>query len=258
MKTALITGGSGDIGAEIAKTLSSDGFQVFLSGRNTNKLHEIAQSLDSAKCSANYFAIDLMKDKSAEELVKEANSIIGPIDILINNAGIYEWGSVDRRTKSLENFQDITKNIKLIRDSFRLNAEIPLELTSLLVPHMKKKQWGRIINIGSISGIVGEPNASIYSSSKASLIGLTKSLGLELAEFGITVNTINPGWVKTDMTNKALEEGKIIEREELETIPQKRWIEPYEIAKMVSYLSSEQAKGITGQLINICAGLSLG
>ena len=119
---------------------------------------------------------------------------------------------------------------------------------------MKSQKWGRIINIGSISGAVGEANASLYSASKSGLIGMTKALALELAEFGITVNVINPGWVKTELVENA---GLNLE-EEIDCVPQRRFIHPDEIAKMAEYLITDSAKGVTGQSLNLCAGLSLG
>ena len=138
-----------------------------------------------------------------------------------------------------------------------MNLEIPYKLSALAAKEMKAQRWGRIINIGSISGAVGEANASLYSASKAGLIGMTKALGLELAEYGITVNTINPGWVKTDLAEQALSDN-LNEQEELDCIPQHRFIKPEEIAKLTAYLISDDAKGITGQSLNLCAGLSLG
>ena len=121
-----------------------------------------------------------------------------------------------------------------------------------------QQKWGRIINIGSISGVVGEAGASLYSGTKSGLIGATKALALELAENGITVNTINPGWVDTDMGNSSAQEGDFTKDEITECIPQKRFISPSEIAGMVKYLISEDAKGVTGQSINLCAGLTCG
>ena len=123
---------------------------------------------------------------------------------------------------------------------------------------MKKNKFGRIINIGSISGVMGEANASLYSSSKAGLLGLTKALALELAEFNIIVNTINPGWVETELGENSIEQSEFSKDEILECIPQKRFVKPEEIAKLTKYLISNDAKGITGQGINLCAGLSVG
>ena len=125
------------------------------------------------------------------------------------------------------------------------------------IPHMKKNKFGRVINIGSISGVMGEAYASMYSATKAGLIGLSKATGLELAEFGITVNTINPGWVDTELGKSSIEDSEFSEEEILESIPQRRFVKPEEIAGLVKYLISEEAKGITGQSINICAGLSV-
>ena len=123
---------------------------------------------------------------------------------------------------------------------------------------MKKQKWGRIINIGSISGVLGEANASLYSATKSGLIGASKALALELAEYGITVNTINPGWVDTEMGNSSAEESEFSKDEIVECIPQRRFVEPSEIAGMVKYLISEDARGVTGQSINLCAGLTCG
>ena len=123
---------------------------------------------------------------------------------------------------------------------------------------MKRNNWGRIINIGSISGVVGEANASLYSMTKSAFLGFSKALALELATDNITVNTINPGWVETELTENAIEESDFTIEEELEMIPQRRFIQPDEIANLVNYLISENAKGMTGQSISLCAGLSAG
>ena len=121
---------------------------------------------------------------------------------------------------------------------------------------MKQNMWGRIVNIGSISGAVGEANASLYSATKSALSGLTKSLALELAQYNITINQINPGWVDTNLSESALNEEE--KKETTEIIPQRRFIEPIEIAKLCKYLVSQDAKGLTGQSIKLCAGLSCG
>ena len=139
-----------------------------------------------------------------------------------------------------------------------INLKAPIYLMHSAIPHMKKNKFGRVINIGSISGVMGEAYASMYSATKAGLIGLSKATGLELAEFGITVNTINPGWVDTELGKSSIEDSEFSEEEILESIPQRRFVKPEEIAGLVKYLISEEAKGITGQSINICAGLSVG
>lgn len=231
MKRVLITGSSKGIGESIARTLAHSGYEIILTGRDENRLKQL-----SLEIGANYFAIDLTSSCGVEELLDKT----APIDILINNAGDYVWSPIDEVA-----MDDVERILKL-------NLEIPYKLCSFATKNMKEQKWGRIINIGSISGAVGEANASLYSASKSGLIGMSKALALELAEYGVTVNVINPGWVKTDMTCN------IDEADEIECVPQKRFIEPIEVAKMVEYLCSDNAKGITGQSLNLCAGLSLG
>ena len=169
------------------------------------------------------------------------------IDILINNAGEYLYTPVEKGFE-INDIEHIT----------RLNLEAPLYLISKAVPNMKENRFGRIVNIGSISGVMGEANASLYSATKAGLIGATKALALELAEYGITVNTINPGWVETELGNSSCEDSDFSKEELIDCIPQRRFVEPKEIADMVKYLISKEAKGVTGQSINLCAGLSVG
>ena len=141
---------------------------------------------------------------------------------------------------------------------FKINSIAPILLMSMVIGYMKEQKWGRIINIGSISGVMGEACASVYSATKASLIGLSKATALELAQDNITVNVINPGWVDTDLSKDSIESCEFSQDEILECIPQKRFVEPVEIANFIKYLISDEAKGITGQSINICAGLSVG
>lgn len=229
----LVTGATRGIGKAIFDELSIIA-DVYAVARNEEKLKELN--------SAGYFVCDLSKD--TRPLCEYIKSI--GFDVVINNAGEYIYGDIDKMT---------TDNINSI---IKTNLISPIEIISASTPYMKQNKWGRIINIGSISGVMGEAYASIYSSSKAGLIGLTKALALELAEYNITVNTINPGWVDTDLGNSSIEDSDFSKEEILETIPQRRFVEPVEIANMVKYLISDEAKGITGQSINICAGLSVG
>ena len=229
----LITGATKGIGKAIANSLDGN---IYAVARNENLLKEQYQ---------NYFVADLATTTGMIELGKFIES--SKIDILINNAGEYIYAPV------LEGFD--TEQIEHIT---RLNLETPLYLISKAVSHMKSSGFGRIINIGSISGVMGEANASLYSATKAGLIGATKALALELAEYGITVNTINPGWVDTDLGNSSITESAFSKEEILDCIPQRRFVSPSEIAGMVKYLISSEAKGVTGQSINLCAGLSVG
>ena len=229
----LVTGASKGIGRVIAEELKNIG-NVYITGRNEEALKQVN--------ACSYCVCDLTTEiEKLSDFIKQNN-----IDVLVNNAGEYIYGEIEKMT---------TNEIARI---FKTNLEAPAFLISQTVPFMKEQNWGRIINIGSISGVMGEANASLYSATKAGLIGLTKALALELAQNNITVNTINPGWVDTELGNKSIEDSEFTKDEILECIPQRRFVKPEEIAKLTRYLISEDAKGITGQSINLCAGLSVG
>ncbi len=231
----LVTGASRGIGKTIAKSLQSYG-NVYVTARNEEKLKEFGNEM--------YFVCDLSKE---EDLLKLGDFIQEKkIDILVNNAGEYTYCGIE------------DTKISKLNEMLSINLKAPIYLMHSAIPHMKKNKFGRVINIGSISGVMGEAYASMYSATKAGLIGLSKATGLELAEFGITVNTINPGWVDTELGKSSIEDSEFSEEEILESIPQRRFVKPEEIAGLVKYLISEEAKGITGQSINICAGLSVG
>lgn len=229
----LVTGATKGIGKAIAESLSEFA-TVFVASRNEAMLKKYK----------NYCVCDLTTVEGMQKLGEYISQ--NNIDVLVNNAGEYIYSSIDKIT------------ISQIERISRLNMEAPFYLISKAVPYMKERNFGRIINIGSISGVMGEANASLYSATKSALIGGTKALALELAEYGITVNTINPGWVDTDLGNASVEESEFSKEEIIECIPQKRFVSPSEIAGMVKYLISDEAKGVTGQSINLCAGLSVG
>lgn len=228
----LVTGATRGIGKAIAEEFQGN---IFACGRNK----ELLQVFE------NHCACDLATVEGMELLGDYIRK--NKIDILINNAGEYLY------TPAEKGF-----DISELEHIMRLNLEAPLYLISQAVPYMKSQGFGRIINIGSISGVMGEANASLYSATKAGLIGATKALALELAEFGITVNTINPGWVDTDLGNSSCEDSEFSKEEIIECIPQRRFVRPSEVAGMVKYLVSYEARGVTGQSINLCAGLSVG
>ena len=239
----LVTGASKGIGKVIAEYLlsshserSEESHKIYITARNEELLKQV-------KCSG-YFVCDLANEN---DLIKLGDFIEEKqIDVLVNNAGEYIYSSVDEvELEKLNHILDV-------------NLKAPIYLMNRAIPNMKNKKFGRIVNIGSISGVMGEANACLYSATKAGLIGLTKSTALELAEFGITVNTINPGWVDTELGNASIEDSEFSKEEILDCIPQRRFVAPVEIAGMVEYLISDKAKGVTGQSINLCAGLSVG
>lgn len=233
MLNILVTGATKGIGRKIAEELKPCG-NIFVTGRN----EEVLKSLGAK----DYCICDLaQKPEIAGDFIEKNN-----INILVNNAGEYIYGAIENA------------KIEDIERIHRTNLIAPAYLISRAVPYMKSQKFGRIINIGSISGVMGEANAGLYSSSKAGLLGLTKALALELAQFNITVNTINPGWVDTNLGNDSIEQSDFTKEEIIDCIPQRRFVTPEEIAKLAKYLISDDARGITGQGINLCAGLSVG
>ena len=231
MKNILITGATSGIGQKIKEVLEKDN-KIFFSGR---------RKLDFE----NYFSCDLSKTDETDLLYRKAKEYFNSdIDILINCAGQFIYKPIEKM------------ELEEIENLLNLNFKSAYILSSLVISDMKKNKWGRIINIGSISGVVGEANASLYSASKAALSGLTKALALEAAQYNITINQINPGWVETPLADNALSEEE--KKEIIEIIPQKRFVKPLEVAALCKYLISDDACTITGQGINICAGLSCG
>jgi NAD(P)-dependent dehydrogenase (short-subunit alcohol dehydrogenase family) len=239
-KNILITGTSKGIGKQIALGLKKEGHKIFITSRNEELLIKTAKEINADK----YIACDLSSKKDLNNLAEFIQ--LNSIDVLINNAGEYVYGEIEKMDH--EKIQQI----------FSTNLIAPVFLCSKVVPFMKEQHWGRIINIGSISGVMGEAYASLYSGSKSGLIGLTKALALELAQDNITVNTINPGWVSTQLGLQSIDDGEFSLPEVLETIPQRRFVEPQEVERLINYLISDDAKGVTGQSINLCAGLSVG
>lgn len=230
-KNVLITGASSGIGLAISQKLEKD-YNLFLTGRRkSDKL--------------NYFSADLAEYSSNLELYNRAKDYFkADIDILINCAGQYICKSIEKMEQSEVDYL------------LNLNFKSAYYLTSFVINDMKKNKWGRIVNIGSISATVGEAYATLYSASKAALSGFTKALALEVAADNITINQINPGWVKTPLVDNHLTDNE--KQEVIDVTPQNRFIEPKEIADLCAYLISDSAKGLTGQNISLCAGLSIG
>jgi acetoacetyl-CoA reductase len=239
-KVALVTGGSKGIGASICKVLASEGVKVVI---NYNSSKESAQSLvDEIKNNggeADLFQCDVSEIEEAKILVENTINKYGRLDFLINNAGITR----DRSFKKLHH-EDWNKVIAV-------NLSSVYNTTNSALPHLLNSECGRIINISSIIGQSGGFGQTNYAAAKAGIIGFTKSLALELAKTGVTVNSICPGFIETKMVLDIPEE---IRDKIKNKIPQKRFGKPEEIAKGVLYLIKD-GDYITGQQLNINGGL---
>lgn len=216
MRTALVTGASRGIGAAIVEKLISAGCKVLAPSRAE---------------------LDLASDQSVESYLSGLNQ---PVDILINDAGI-------NRIATLESIQR-----QDVIDTLQINLLAPFRLVQFLAPQMKLRQYGRIVNISSVWGIVSKAGRTSYTMGKTALNGMTRSLAIELAPFNILVNAVAPGYVMTDLTRQNNTPSEI--EKISQSIPVQRLAEPQEIANIVAFLCSEQNTYLTGQTIVVDGG----
>jgi 2-dehydro-3-deoxy-L-rhamnonate dehydrogenase (NAD+) len=238
-RTAVITGGARGIGYAIAERMLSSGAAVCLWDMDKAALKDSAKSL-SAKGMVSTQAVELTDEASVLKATKATIKTHGQIDILVNNAGI-----TGGNAKVWE------LDTAVWRKVVEVNLVAPFIICKAVVPYMLKRNYGRIVNIASIAGKEGNPNASHYSASKAGLIGLTKSLGKEVATNGITVNCITPAAAKTDIFNQMKPE---FIQFMLSKIPMGRFVEVDEIAAMAAWLASEDCSFSTGAVFDISGG----
>ena len=236
-KTALVTGASGAIGGAIAKKLSLLGANIILTGTNKKKIDDLRKELGPRSLS---LIADLSKDKEIEDLYDQSIKEFKSIDILINNAGTNKDALSIRMTK--EQWDEV----------ININLSATFKLSQLVIKSMMKQKWGRIIGISSIIGIVGNVGQANYAASKAGMIALHKSLALEFASRGITVNCIAPGFIESPMTEVLSNEQKEIM---LKKIPVGNIGKPNDIANCVAFLTDEKASFITGSTVNINGGM---
>ena len=240
---ALVTGASQGIGRAIAAELAKRGAAVALAARNEEKLNAVRDEIVSAGGKAEVFKLDVANEDEIKATVKSVIEKLGKVDILVNNAGI-------------------TRDTLLLRlKRADWNAVLDTNLTSAylttqaVLSSMMKQRWGRIINITSINGQMGQTGQANYAASKAGLIGLTLSVAREVASRNITVNAVSPGYVDTPMTEELNAE---LKDAMLKLVPLGRVGSPNDIAHAVCFLASDQAGYITGHVLNVNGGLLMG
>ncbi len=252
-KVAIVTGGGSGIGKAISENLAKNGARVAVASRNPSHLEAAAELFKRLDRPLLTIQMDVRKKEQAQKAVNRVLAAWGGVDILVNNAGISGLNRMDDPDDS--RWHDIINT----------NLTGTYLITKEVLKVMKDHSDGRIINISSVLGKFGVPGYSAYCASKHGMIGFTRALALEVVNRGITVNTVCPGWVETEMARLGIEESAAYQgisaeefrRQATEAVPIRRFLEADEVAHLVCYLASPKASGITGQAINICGGQTM-
>jgi 3-hydroxybutyrate dehydrogenase len=246
-RVALVTGALGGIGRAIAQQFAADGFAVALNDVADRDIGEAAAT-DPA-CA--YFQADLTAVDAPAALVEAVRARYGRLDVLVNNAGI-------QRVSPVVDF-DMTDWTRVLA----LNLTAAFAVTKAVLPLMAEAGWGRIINIASAHGLVASPYKAAYVAAKHGLVGFTKTVALEVAELGITANAICPGYVRTPLVERQIDDQAAAHRMSREEVirevilaaqPTRRFIEPEEVASLAAYLATDAARSITGAALAIDGG----
>lgn len=239
-RTALVTGASRGIGRACALALSAAGHHVVLAARQLDKLEAVAAEVREKGGQATVISLDLGSAENIRESMKALLAEVGRVDILVNNAGITK-DMLAMRMKQ-EDWEEV----------LRVNLTGSFLVTQAAMQGMIKERWGRIVNISSVVGQMGNAGQANYVASKAGMIGLTKTLAQELASRNITVNAVAPGFIETDMTSVLNEQ---VKEKMLSLIPAKRFGTAEDIAGVVTFLASDAAAYLTGQVIGVNGGM---
>ena len=246
-KTALITGGGRGIGRAIALAFAREGARIAVAARTTEQVQEVAAEMGNG---AIALVCDVANPENVTRMFTEMRERLGDPNILVNNAGIAESATIVNTTD------------ELWHRHLAINLSGTFYCTRAAMPAMLKSKWGRVINIASIAAKIGAPYIAAYTASKHGVLGLTRSVAMEVATTGVTVNAICPGYVDTEMVSRGVERivtttGRSAEQA-LESLikmnPQHRLITSEEVAAVALLLASEEGRGINGQGINIDGG----
>ena len=239
-KTALVTGASRGIGEAIARRLAAEGATVLAAARSADALAKVVSEIEAGGGKASAVALDLANPASIETAVKAALAAHAEISVLINNAGVTEDNLILRMSR--ESWDRVLST----------NLTGVFLLTQAVVKNMVRKRYGRIVNVTSVVGLMGNAGQANYAASKAGLVGLTKTIARELASRNVTCNAVAPGFIVTAMTDQMTEDARFRLTEE---IPLARLGVPDDVASAVAYLASEDAAYVTGHVLNVSGGL---
>lgn len=242
LRVALVTGASRGIGAAIAQVLAAEGRHVVCAARSADKLAEVAQRITDAGGSAETLTCDIAEADQITRMVEQVADAHGRLDILVNNAGVTR-DNLLMRMSDAEFDEVIQTNLRSVFVACR----------AALRPMMRGK-WGRIINLASVAGLVGNAGQCNYAAAKAGIIGFTKALAKEMASKGITANALAPGFIETDMTGTLPQQ---VKDAVLQITPAGRFGSAEEIAAAAAYLASDAAGYVTGQVLTVDGGMTM-
>ncbi len=252
-RISLVTGGGRGIGRAIAVALAQEGARVAVTARSDKELAEVVGTIQANGGQALAVTADLSERAGCRRVLDAVHTHWGPVEVLVNNAGIGSSASPRPVVDFDDDFWELT---------LRLNLTAPYLLSKAVLPAMLQRRWGRTINIGSINGKIGALHGAAYAASKHGLLGLMRSLALEVARESITVNAICPGPVRTAMNDRrvaydAERLGVSFEKQEQALTPMGRRLEPKEVAPLAVFLASDDARMVTGQAYNVCGGINM-